>query len=131
MNGNVDEAVEVAEDCGVVPLGQQKDFFGSLKQLPAEWLNGLSQRVQRCAIYLFLLERLCSSCVTVMRVYFVDSHSNRDFGFLIASAPPRSGQAFSKWLHQMMTCHWNCPLTIGSVTEVVYSEKPINFIAMQ
>ena len=49
-----DELVEMAgDDCGVAPLGQQRDLFGTiLKQLLGEWLIELSKRKrEKLSIY--------------------------------------------------------------------------------
>lgn len=120
---NVDEAVEMAgEDCGVSCLGQQKDLFGSPKQLLAEWLNALSQRAQRTYHLFFCSGRtMFLMCDSNGNLYFVDSHLHRDRGALIASVGKGNGHAFADWIDKMMTFHWNCPLNIGTVTEVVYA----------
>ena len=55
-------------------------------------------------------------------LYFVDSHSHKDSGALIASVPPGNGEAFAEWIDEMMNFHWQCPLAIGSMTEVIYNQ---------
>jgi len=54
-------------------------------------------------------------------LYFVDSHSHRDCGALIASAPPGYGEAFADWIDRMMILNWQTPLTVGSLSEVIYA----------
>ena len=122
VNVNVDEAVDMAgEDCGVACLGQQKDLFNSPKRILAEWLNALSQRGQRTYHLFFSSGRtMFLMCESSGNLYFVDSHLHKDRGALIASAPCGSGEALADWIDKMMTFHWNCPLTIGSVTEIIY-----------
>ena len=93
INLTVDEAVEMAgEDCGVFCLGQQKDLFGGTavaKQLLAEFLNELSGRGQRSCLLFFSSGRTMLLFIDSSgHLYFVDSHSHRDCGALIASAPP-------------------------------------------
>ena len=121
---NAEDAVEMAgDDCGVLCLGQQKDLFGpSTKQLLAEWLNELSSRKER-SCHLF-----CASRRTMLLmidssgdVYFVDSHSHKDTGALIATAPSGNGVAFADWMDSMMDFNWRSPFTIGSMIEVIYS----------
>lgn len=120
---DAEDAVEMAgDDCGVVSLGQQKDLFGtSAKNLLAGWLNELSSRKKR-SCHLF-----CASGKTMLlfinscgELYFVDSHSHKDSGALIASAPPGNGLSFADWIDKMMDFHWQTPLTLASVTEVIY-----------
>ena len=120
---DVEGAVEMAgDDCGVVSLGQQKDLIGtSAKDLLAGWLNELSSRRKRSS-HLF-----CASGRTMLlfidscgELYFVDSHLHKDSGALIASAPPGNGLSFADWIDKMMHFHWQTPLTIGSVTEIIY-----------
>ena len=53
-------------------------------------------------------------------LYFVDYHSHKDSGALIASAPPGNGLSFADWIDRMMDFHWQIPLTQASVTEVIY-----------
>ena len=57
-------------------------------------------------------------CESSGNLYFVDSHLNKDRGALIASAPCE--EALADWIDKMMTFHLNCPLTRGSVTEIIY-----------
>lgn len=126
INLNVDDAVEMAgEDCGVLCLGRQKDLFGGTgvtKQLLAEFLDELSGSNQRSCLLFFSSGRtmflLVDSCG---HFYFVDSHSHRDCGALIATAPPGNGVAFTEWIDRMMDFNWQTPLTLGSVTEVIYA----------
>jgi len=123
INVNVDEAVEVAgEECGVAHLGQQKDFFGSPKELLAEYLNSLALGAQRSCHLFFSSERTMFLMCDSGNLYFVDSHSHKDSGALIASVPPGNGEAFAEWIDEMMNFHWQCPLTIGSMTEVIYNQ---------
>ena len=123
INVNVDEAVEVAgEECGVARLGQQKDFFGSPKELLAEYLNSLALGAQRSCHLFFSSERTMFLMCDSGNLYFVDSHSHKDSGALIASVPPGNGEAFAEWIDEMMNFHWQCPLTIGSMTEVIYNQ---------
>ena len=122
INANVDEAVEIAgEECGVAYLGQQKDFFGSPKELLAEHLNSLALGAQRSCHLFFSSERTMFLMCDSGNLYFVDSHSHKDSGALIASVPPGNGEAFAEWIHKMMNFHWHCPLTIGSMTEIIYN----------
>ena len=126
INLTVDEAVEMArEECGVLCLGQQEDLFGDIavaKQLLAEFLTELSGRGQRSCLLFF------SSGITMLllidssgHLYFVDSHSHRDCGELIASAPPGYGEAFADWIDRMTIFSWQTPLTLGSIGEVIYA----------
>lgn len=124
VNVNVDGAVEMAgDDCGVLCLGQQKDLFGgSAKQLLADLLDELSIRKQRsCHLFFSSGRTMFLMADSSGDLYFVDSHSHRDSGALIASAPPGNGVAFADWICKMMDFHWCCPLTLGSVNEVIYS----------
>ena len=121
---NAEDAVKMAgDDCGVLCLGQQKDLFGpSTKQLLAEWLNELSSRKER-SCHLFCASRrtmllMIDSCGDV---YFVDWHSHKDTGALIATAPSDNSVAFADWMDSMMDFNWRSPLTIGSMIEVIYS----------
>lgn len=122
---DAEDAVEMAgEDCSVVSLGEQKDLFGtSGKDLLADWLNELSSR-KKISCHLF-----CANGKTMLlfidscgELYFVDSHLHKDSGALIASAPPGSGLLFAKWIYDMMVLHWNTPLTLGTVREVIYGD---------
>ena len=122
INVNVDEAVEIAgEECGVAYLGQQKDFFGSPKELLAEHLNSLALGAQRSCHLFCSSERTMFLMCDSGNLYFVDSHSHKDSGALIASVPTGNGEAFAEWIDKMMNFHWHCPLTIGSMTEVIYN----------
>ena len=126
INLTVDEAVEMAgEDCGVLCLGQQKDLFGGTavaKQLLAEFLNELSGRGQRSCFLFFSCGRTMLLFIDSSgHLYFVDSHSHRDCGALIASAPPGYGEAFADWIDRMMILNWQTPLTVGSLSEVIYA----------
>ena len=126
INLTVDEAVEMAgEDCGVLCLGQQKDLFGGTavaKQLLAEFLNELSGRGQRSCLLFFSSGRTMLLFIdSTGHLYFVDSHSHRDCGALIASAPPGYGEAFADWIDGMMNLSWQTPLTLGSISEVIYA----------
>lgn len=124
VNVNVDDAVEMAgDDCGVLCLGQQKDLFGgSAKQLLTDLLDELSIRKQRsCHLFFSSGRTMFLMADSSGDLYFVDSHSHRDSGALIASAPPGNGVAFADWICKMMDFHWCCPLTLGSVNEVIYS----------
>ena len=122
VNVNADEAVEIAgEECGVARLGQQKDFFGTPKQLLGDWLNALALRGQSSCHLFFSSGRTMFLKCDSESLYFVDSHSHNDSGALIASVPSGNGEAFADWIDQMMNFHWKCPLTIGSMTEVIYS----------
>ncbi|KAJ7358945.1 hypothetical protein OS493_020788 [Desmophyllum pertusum] len=124
INVDIDQAVEMAgDDCGIRCIGQQKDLFGAVaKDLLAELLNEISSRRQQSHHLFFCSDRtmflMADSCG---HLYFVDSHSHRDSGALIASAPPDNGVAFAHWIDQMMNFHWLCPLIVGSVNEVIYS----------
>jgi len=115
---HVDDAVEIAgEDCGVLCLGQQKDLFGGTvvaKQLLANFLDELSGKKERiCLVFcssgrtMFLLVDSCG------HFYFVDSHSHRNSGAIIASAPPGHAKAFTDWIDRMMDLHWQTPLRLG------------------
>ena len=122
INVNVDEAVEIAgEECGVAYLGQQKDFFGSPKELLAEHLNSLALGAQRSCHLFLSSERTMFLMCDSGNLYFVDSLSHKDSGAWIASVPPGNGEAFAEWIDKMMNFHWHCPLTIGSMTEVIYN----------
>ena len=122
INVNVDEAVEIAgEECGVAYLGQQKDFFGLPKELLAEHLNSLALGAQRSCHLFCSSERTMFLMCDSGNLYFVDSHSHKDSGALIASVPTGNGEAFAEWIDKMMNFHWHCPLTIGSMTEVIYN----------
>ena len=120
VNVNIDEAVEVAgEVCGVVRLGEQRDLFGSPKQLLGQWLTELSQRAQT-SYHLFFS---AGKAMFIMfdstgNLYFSDSHSHGDHGALIACALPGAGVAFADWMDEMMNLHWNSRLVVGSVTEI-------------
>lgn len=126
INLNADEAVEMAgDDCGVLCLGQQKDLFGGTvvaKQLLAELLDDSAGRRQRICLLFFSCGRtmflLVDSCG---HMYFVDSHSHRDCGAIIASSPPGNGVEFTEWIDKMMNLNWQTSLTLGSVTEVIYA----------
>ena len=94
---DVEVAVEIAGvDCGVVSIGQQKDLFGTaVKDLFAGWLNELPRRKKRSC------HLLCASGRTMLffidgcgELYFVDSHSHKDSGPPIVSAPPSNGLSF-------------------------------------
>ena len=126
VNLNVDEAVEMAgEDCGVLCLGQQNDLFGGngvAKQLLADFREELSGSSQRSCLLFFSSGRTMFLFVDSHgHFYFVDSHSHRDCGALIASAPPGSTVAFTEWIDRMMDLNWQTPLTVGSVTLVIYA----------
>ena len=94
---DVEVAVEMAVvDCSIVSIGQQKDLFGTaVKDLLAGWLNELPRRKKRSC------HLLCASGRTMLffidscgELYFVDSHSHKDSGPPIASAPPSIGLSF-------------------------------------
>ena len=124
INLNVDDAIEMAgDDCGILCLGQQKDLFGDMaKQLLADFLDELSSRNQRTSLLFFSSGRTMSLFIdSCGHLYFVDSHLHRDSGALIASAPSGYGVAFTDWINKMMDFHWQTPLTLGSVTEIIYN----------
>jgi len=92
------------------------------KQLLANFLDELSSKKERIRLVfcssgrtMFLLVDSCG------HFYFVDSHSHRDSGTIIASAPPGHAKAFTDWIDIMMNLHRQTPLRLGSVTEVVYA----------
>ena len=126
VNLNVDEAVEMAgDDCGVLSLGRQTDLFGGtvvVKQLLADLLDELAGRRQRTCLLFFSSGKtmflLVDSCG---HMYFVDSHSHRDCGAIIASSQPGNGVEFTEWIDKMMNLNWQTSLTLGSVTEVIYA----------
>ena len=124
INVNVDDAVDMAgEDCGILCTGQQKDLFGQFsRSLLAELLDELANRRQHSCHLFFSSGRtmflMCDSCGSLC---FVDSHSHKNSGALIACAPPGSGVAFAEWIDKMMDFHWSCPLTVGSVNEIIYT----------
>ena len=121
MDLDAEELVEMAgDDCGVVSLGQQRDLYGTnLKQLLGEWLTELSKRKMK-SYHLFTASRrtmllIVDSCDLL---YIVDSHSHKDSGALIASRPP--GLSFANWIADMMDYDWKMPLSLGSVTGIIY-----------
>ena len=92
------------------------------KQLLTNFLDELSNKKERvCLLFcssgrtMFLLVDSCGS------FYFVDSHSHANRGALIASVGPGQGKAFTDWIDRMMDINWQSPLTLGSVTEVIYA----------
>lgn len=123
VNLDAEEAVEMAgEDCGVVSLGQQLDLFGtSGKELLARWLNELSSRKKRrCHLFCASEKNMLLFVDSYGELYFVDSHLHKDSGALIACAPPSNGSSFANWIYKMMEFHWQTPLTLGTVREVIY-----------
>lgn len=122
VNVDVDEAVNMAEDCGVACLVQQKDLSGSPKRTLAEWLHALLQRGQRTYYLFFSSGRpMFLICERRGNLYFLDSHLHKDRGALITNAPSGSGEALADWIDKMMILHWNCPLTIGTFYIYIYS----------
>ena len=116
---------------GVNKLNKVKSYrYLGMTLNPWEWLNALSQRAQRTYHLFFCSGRtMFLMCDSNGNLYFVDSHLHRDRGALIASVGKGNGHAFADWIDKMMTFHWNCPLNIGSVTEVVYAWKPTDSIS--
>jgi len=126
VNVNADEPVEIAgEECGVACLGQQKDFFGSPKELLAEYLNSLALGAQRSCHLFFSSERTMFLMCDSGNLYFLDSHFHKDSGALIVSVHPGNGEAFTEWIDKMMNFHWQCPLTIGSMVKCILHEIDI------
>ena len=105
-------------------LDNKKIYLEELvaKQLLTNFLDELSNKKERvCLLFcssgrtMFLLVDSCGS------FYFVDSHSHANRGALIASVGPGQGKAFTDWIDRMMDINWQSPLTLGSVTEVIYA----------
>ena len=105
-------------------LDNKKIYLEELvaKQLLTNFLDELSNKKERvCLLFcssgrtMFLLVDSCGS------FYFVDSHSHAYRGALIASVGPGQGKAFTDWIDRMMDINWQSPLTLGSVTEVIYA----------
>ena len=105
-------------------LDNKKIYLEELvaKQLLTNFLDEFSNNKERvCLLFcssgrtMFLLVDSCGS------FYFVDSHSHANRGALIASVGPGQGKAFTDWIDRMMDINWQSPLTLGSVTEVIYA----------
>ena len=105
-------------------LDNKKIYLEELvaKQLLTNFLDEFSNNKERvCLLFcssgrtMFLLVDSCGS------FYFADSHSHVNSGALIASVGPGQGKAFTDWIDRMMDINWQSPLTLGSVTEVIYA----------
>lgn len=77
--------------------------------------------VKEVVSYSSLLKEQCFLLVDICgHLYFVDSYCHRDNGALLASAPPGNRPELTEWIDRMMDFYWQTPLTLGSVTEVIY-----------
>jgi len=48
--------------------------------------------------------------------------THRDCGAIIVSSQPGNGVEFTEWIDKMVNLNWHTSLTLGYVTEVIYTQ---------